>query len=115
VTHTHTGPSHSHQIARETRRAAGSTSGIPHQWDSRYDLYNSGPAGTGNTGNASVGHTHTFSTGNASADHSHRFTASGTIGNTGGGGTHNHTFTGTRATIATMPPYVTVYVWKRTA
>ena len=33
----------------------------------------------------------------------------------GGGGSHSHGFTGTKATIATMPPYLTVYVWKRTA
>ena len=57
------------------------------------------------------------------------------IGNAGSGGAHNHpftqpskhsftpttktitqpTFTGTQATIATMPPYLTVYMWKRTA
>ena len=28
---------------------------------------------------------------------------------------HSHTFTGTQASIATMPPYITVYMWKRTA
>lgn len=33
----------------------------------------------------------------------------------GGGQPHNHGFTGTQATIATMPPYLTVYMWKRTA
>lgn len=33
----------------------------------------------------------------------------------GGGGAHNHGFTGTAATINTMPPYLTVYMWKRTA
>lgn len=40
--------------------------------------------------------------------------------NTGGGGAHNHpftqpTFTGTQASIATLSPYITVYMWKRTA
>lgn len=29
--------------------------------------------------------------------------------------THNHTFTGTQATLATMPPYLVVNVWVRTA
>lgn len=33
----------------------------------------------------------------------------------GGGQSHNHGFTGTAATIATMPPYEVVNVWKRTA
>ena len=34
---------------------------------------------------------------------------------TGGNQSHSHTFTGTQASIATMPPYITVYMWKRTA
>lgn len=33
----------------------------------------------------------------------------------GGGEGHNHTFTGTAATINTMPPYLAVNVWVRTA
>lgn len=33
----------------------------------------------------------------------------------GGGGAHNHTFTGTAADINVLPPYMTVYVWVRTA
>lgn len=34
---------------------------------------------------------------------------------TGGGQTHTHTFNGTAATINTMPPYLVVYMWQRTA
>lgn len=34
---------------------------------------------------------------------------------TGGGGAHNHGFTGQAATINNMPPYLIVNVWKRTA
>lgn len=41
--------------------------------------------------------------------------ATATNKNTGGGGSHSHGFTGTAATIETMPPYLTVYMWKRTA
>lgn len=37
------------------------------------------------------------------------------VKNTGGGKTHTHTFTGTKATINTMPAYFTVYCWYRTA
>lgn len=45
-------------------------------------------------------------------------TALRSVNNTGGGGTHNHpftqpTFTGTAQD--TMPPYLAVYMWKRTA
>ena len=36
-------------------------------------------------------------------------------GNSGGGGSHNHGFTGTQATLNNMPPYEVVNVWKRTA
>ena len=43
----------------------------------------------------------------------------GDIYSTGGGGSHSHgfagTFTGTKSTIDVMPPYLAVYVWKRTA
>ena len=41
--------------------------------------------------------------------------ATGNTANNGSGGAHNHSFTGTAATIATMPPYLAVYMWKRTA
>lgn len=42
------------------------------------------------------------------------------VGTTGGGSGHTHnftqpTFTGTQATLNTMPPYLAVYMWKRTA
>lgn len=84
--------------------------------------------GTGNTGYISSDHTHYTTTGGVSANHTHSgttdgvnqghthsVTAEGTISSTGGGESHNHGFTGTAATIATMPPYLAVYMWKRTA
>lgn len=52
---------------------------------------------SGTTGNNSVNHTHSMS-------HTHSVTASGTISNTGNG-----------EAINTLPPYLTVYMWKRTA
>ena len=83
------------------------------------NLYISGTTGaaTGNTGNASgnTANSTAFNSGQASAAHTHTVTPSGTIGDKGGGGGHNHSFTGTAATIATMPPYLVVYMWKRTA
>lgn len=36
-------------------------------------------------------------------------------GGQGGGGSHNHGFTGTQATINTTPPYLAVNMWKRIA
>lgn len=92
-----------------------------------------GASGTGNTGGISANHTHTGTSGGVSKNHTHSgtsdganqghthsVTAAGTIGSTGGGGGHTHgftnpTFTGTAATINTMPPYLAVYMWKRTA
>ena len=34
---------------------------------------------------------------------------------TGSGDSHNHSFTGSTVTVDTMPPYLAVYCWKRTA
>lgn len=94
---------------------------------------NTGSSGTGATGGVSQWHTHTGTSGGVSKNHTHSgtsdgisqghthsVTASGTIGSKGGGGGHTHgftqpTFSGTTATIATMPPYLVVYMWKRTA
>ena len=47
--------------------------------------------------------------------HAHTVTAAGTNANTGGGQAHNHTFTGTAATISHMQPYQTTYMYKRGA
>ena len=40
----------------------------------------------------------------------HWWSATGSVG---GGGSHNHGFTGTAQTI--LPPYLAVYMWKRTS
>ena len=61
-------------------------------------------------------HNHTF-TGNTES-HSHTFTgtaASHTHTYTGTTRIHSHTFTGTEATISHMQPYITCFIWKRTA
>lgn len=41
--------------------------------------------------------------------------ATGNTGNQGGNGGHNHGFTGTAADIGRLQPYITCYMWKRTA
>ncbi len=51
-------------------------------------------------------HTNTYASTDSGA-------ASGDTESTGGGDPHSHDFTGTEASISTMPPYLAVYVWKR--
>ena len=70
---------------------------------------------TGNTANSSAFNTG-GNTGNT-AD-STAFNTGGNTGNTtsaGSDGAHSHGFTGTEVTINTLPPYLAVYMWKRTA
>lgn len=80
---------HTHSVTTVANTTGGSTA-------------STAAAGTGATGSTSIAHTHTL-------------TATGSNANTGGGGAHNHGFTGTAATLTTLPPYLPVYVWKRTA
>jgi hypothetical protein len=56
----------------------------------------------GSSTDSAGAHTHTFSTGGVSANHTH--SVSGTTGSTGSSGTN-----------ANYQPYITVYMWKRTA
>lgn len=57
---------------------------------------------TANTATQSANHTHTFTTGGVSANHTH--SVSGTTAASGSSGTN-----------ANYQPYITVYMWKRTA
>lgn len=98
--HTHSGPSHYHQIPRSYMGLEGGSLSIiggtqPAPTES---------AGTGATGGVSANHTHTLTTGNQSAGHTHSVTASGSIGNAGSGNA-----------FSILPPYLAVYMWKRTA
>ena len=118
--HTHTGPSHSHSVRGYSGYGGGAGAWIGMIAAGSGSYGGTNAAGTGASGTVSAWHTHTTTTGNQSAGHTHSVTASGSIGNKGGGKAHNHgftnpSFTGTAATIATMPPYLAVYVWKRTA
>jgi len=116
-THTFTGTAHNHQPGSSTTtyfvaitsggdvgengtaRAWWSTttsSSAPHLMYVTHSTYNSaGGAAESNTTAAA--------------------TAAGTNSNTGGGGSHTHPFTGTAATLKVQSPYITTYMWKRTA
>lgn len=105
---------HNHTISGSSAAATGNTanstafdSGAASGNTANSTAFNSGSAGTGATGAA------TGSTANSTAFDSGA--ASGNTESSGGGGAHNHGFTGTAASIATMPPYLAVYMWKRTA
>ena len=95
--HTHSGTtdtagSHSHTIPggyiQNSAGAAGPFSGNNYA--------------TGSATDAAGVHSHTFTTGNVSADHTH--SVSGTTAASGSSGTN-----------ANYQPYITVYMWKRTA
>ena len=109
--HTHSGPSHAHA----QNNALGYYSSISYTnkftvtqnnsggvWSNQMSS-NTNNGGTGATGSVSAWHTHTTTTGNQSAGHTHSVTAAGSIGNSGGGDA-----------FSIMPPYLAVYMWKRT-
>lgn len=94
--HTHTMQSHTHGLSSHTH-------GVTNTNTSRTSGGN-----TGNTANSTA-----FDSGAASGN-----TANSTAfdsGEQGGSGSHDHGFTGTQATINTMPPFMSVYMWKRIA
>lgn len=92
-------PAHAH--GQTLAAGNGSRSGIRNSYndEGNSNIY---PANT-NTYDAGggQGHTHTIAT------------TSTNTGSSGSGNTHNHSFTGISQN--TMPPYLVVYVWKRTA
>ena len=97
--HTHSGTTDSAGAHTHTATFATSAGGNQYFFEGRIP----GSTGTISDGINSAGaHTHTFSTGGVSANHTH--SVSGTTASTGASGTN-----------ANLQPYITVYMWKRTA
>ena len=101
--HTHTGTTswdgehnHSYSIAVNPNPDNGVTGGSAGHWENRT---------TSNAG----GHTHTLTT-STNGNHTHTLTT-----NTTGNHTHTTNNTGGGLPLNIMPPYQTVYMWRRTA
>lgn len=115
-------PSHNHTLGSkgwkvDHSHARNSGNGLALNGDSA-----GGASGRSASTGSGSGHSHggnntstSRNSNNNNANHTHKVTAAGTLANTGGGGGHDHSFTGTAATLNTMPPYLAVYIWKRTA
>lgn len=111
--HTHTGPSHTHTVAAHTHTASSGSAGAHSHTVARNKISASGTARYAAQAD-NVDHT-THSTSSAGA-HSHTITvASGGGGSTGAAGTGATGSTGSGSAITIMPPYLAVYIWKRTA
>jgi len=117
--HTHSGTTDSAGTHSHTYDDAynsfftGSVTGTASTYGTASYQYRSPTPSTSSAG----AHTHTFTTGGVSANHTH--SVSGTTGI--GGASHTHSVSGTTAatgssgTNANYQPYITVYMWKRTA
>lgn len=130
--HTHSGTtssngSHNHQCYKSWGFKTG-TGGLNYCMGTVDD----GFSGSGNWTNSAGGHTHTMTTGNNSASHKHSVSgttgaASGSTANSSafnsGSNSANHTHsvsgdtgsTGSATSFTNLPPYLAVYIWKRTA
>lgn len=142
--HTHTVPAHSHRLNSHTHsvnitsgssgahehyglfysdgrtiamiRASGDTTGVGMQWQGDAKIYGSTSINTGNTGihnhtvsgttgasNGSTANSSSLTTGTSNVNTSST-TITGSNSSIGGNGSHNN-----------LQPYITCYMWKRTA
>lgn len=112
VQHTHSTPNHTHDIKTASPNNTGSFSTSQVEFGK--------PTGTTYTNDNMFSSSGGGTSGNNSVKHTHSVTAKGTNSKTGGDGNHNHpftqpTFSGTAATLSHLQPYITCYMWKRTA
>lgn len=140
--HTHTGPSHSHTTPNHTHTWSGTTSwggghthsvlGYPLTGGGSYRL-TGGVSGASNGLDGTTGNNILLGAAAYSGDHNH--TISGTTssnnggstgtsgtgltggwsGNTGEGGSTATGSTGSGTAVSVLQPYITCYIWKRTA
>ena len=107
--HTHTGPSHTHSTPNHTHTATCGSAGAHAHSVARKKV-----AATGTAKYAAQSGT-TMNTGSAGA-HTHTITiASGGGSTTGAAGTGNTGSAGGGQAVNIMPPFLSVYMWKRTA
>lgn len=119
--HTHTGPAHTHSIAQHSHTATCASGGSHKHTVSRYKVAASGTAryaaqkdsaSDGSHDTSSNGaHTHTITIASGGTTS----TGSAGTGNTGAAGTGNTGATGSGNAVNIMPPFLSVYMWKRTA
>ena len=107
--HTHTGPSHTHSTPNHTHTASCGSAGAHSHTVARQKVGATGTAKYAAQGSAN------HSTSSAGA-HTHTITiASGGGGTTGAAGTGNTGSTGSGQAVNIMPPFLSVFMWKRTA
>ena len=120
--HTHTSAAHTHTSAAHTHTTAGHTLTVNEMPSHSHSTYGQVPRINENVGASSQwGHSSTdgswwfqtvassvYATGGG-ASHSHGNTGSTTPGNTGS------TTPGNTGSSSSLPPYLAIYVWKRTA
>ena len=107
--HTHTGPSHTHSTPNHTHTATCGSAGAHSHTVARKKVAATGTAKYA----AQAGDSHGTSSAGA---HTHTITiASGGGGTTGAAGTGNTGSAGSGQAVNIMPPFLSVYMWKRTA